>query len=57
MEKKVKGWLRIRKTALVEGINPTWKDLSAQWFTPEQLDKFGTEKQILRYAQDDKPDL
>ena len=56
-EKKLKGWLRARKVALIEQKNPTWEDLSTVWFTQEQLEKFGTEKQILRFAQDDKSDL
>jgi putative endonuclease len=27
-EKQIKGWLRARKIALVEALNPQWKDLS-----------------------------
>ena len=27
-EKKIKGWLRIKKIKLIESINPEWKDLS-----------------------------
>jgi putative endonuclease len=27
-EKQIKGWLRARKIALIEGFNPRWKDLS-----------------------------
>jgi putative endonuclease len=53
-EKKLKGWLRARKIALIEQTNSAWEDLSTDWFTSEQLEKFGTEKQILRYTQDDK---
>jgi putative endonuclease len=30
-EKKLKGWLRIRKIELIVQSNPTWKDLSADW--------------------------
>ena len=30
-EKQIKGWLRARKIALIESVNPTWKDLSAEW--------------------------
>jgi methylglutaconyl-CoA hydratase len=44
-EKKVKGWLRRKKIALIEAENPTWEDLSASWFDG---------KQVLRFAQDDK---
>ncbi len=31
-EKQLKGWLRIKKVDLVHSVNPTWKDLSAEWF-------------------------
>lgn len=27
-EKKIKGWLRIKKNNLISGFNPQWKDLS-----------------------------
>jgi putative endonuclease len=27
-EKQIKGWLRRRKLALIDGFNPEWKDLS-----------------------------
>ena len=27
-EKKIKGWLRIKKIRLIESINPEWEDLS-----------------------------
>ena len=26
-EKQIKGWLRIKKLRLIEGMNPTWNDL------------------------------
>jgi putative endonuclease len=38
-EKHLKGWLRNKKIALIESVNPGWEDLSAQ---------------ILRGAQDDR---
>ena len=31
-EKQIKGWLRRKKIALIESINPEWKDLSEEWF-------------------------
>lgn len=31
-EKQIKGWLRNKKIALIESVNPEWKDLSAEWF-------------------------
>ena len=30
-EKQLKGWKRSRKNALVETMNPEWKDLSEEW--------------------------
>jgi putative endonuclease len=30
-EKQIKGWLRIKKIALIVSINPAWRDLSAEW--------------------------
>ncbi len=30
-EKQLKGWLRAKKNALVETMNPEWKDLSLDW--------------------------
>ena len=33
-EKQLKGWLRIRKVALIVEHNPTWKDLSLEWGQP-----------------------
>lgn len=31
-EKQIKGWLREKKIALIESINPTWQDISAGWY-------------------------
>jgi putative endonuclease len=31
MEKKIKGWRRDKKVALIESKNPGWKDLSHGW--------------------------
>ena len=31
-EKQIKGWLRRKKIALIESMNPEWKDLSEGWF-------------------------
>jgi putative endonuclease len=30
-EKEIKGWVRRKKTALVNSVNPEWKDLSEDW--------------------------
>jgi putative endonuclease len=37
-EKEIKGWLRIRKIALVVSVNPEWKDLSAEWYEGHQYE-------------------
>src|SRR3990172_5936904 len=31
-EKQIKGWLRSKKVALIESLNPQWRDLSEEWF-------------------------
>lgn len=31
-EKQIKGWLRAKKIALIDSMNPQWKDLSEEWF-------------------------
>jgi len=31
-EKQIKGWLRAKKIALIESVNPRWEDLSADWY-------------------------
>lgn len=31
-EKQIKGWLRSKKIALIESMNPEWKDLSQEWY-------------------------
>jgi len=31
-EKQSKGWLRKKKIALIESLNPGWKDLSDGWY-------------------------
>ncbi len=50
-EKKIKGWLRRKKIALIESVNPQWEDLSKGWFqdvtlNPERNEGEGS--QILR---------
>jgi putative endonuclease len=30
-EKHIQGWLRAKKVALIESINPGWRDLSEAW--------------------------
>jgi len=31
-EKEIKGWLRIKKIALIVSVNPAWRDLSREWY-------------------------
>jgi putative endonuclease len=31
-EKELKGWRRDKKLALIEASNPTWEDLSREWY-------------------------
>lgn len=37
-EKQLKGWRREKKTALIERTNPTWVDLSREWYEIEPND-------------------
>jgi putative endonuclease len=37
-EKELKGWLREKKIALIEAANPTWGDLSREWYDLEPAD-------------------
>ncbi len=30
-EKQIKGWVRAKKMALIESINPEWRDVSEEW--------------------------
>lgn len=39
-EKQIKGWLRKRKVALIETMNPEWKGLSEEWMPQENIDAF-----------------
>ena len=36
-EKQLKRWLRKRKIAVIESMNPEWTDLSADWFDSSTL--------------------
>jgi len=37
-EKEIKGWTRAKKDALVESMNPKWRDLMAEWEEKYKLD-------------------
>lgn len=30
-EKQIKGWIRAKKIALIESVNPGWRDLNVDW--------------------------
>jgi putative endonuclease len=47
-EKQIKGWLRQKKIALIESVNPGWMDLS---ILPDSTKSSG---EILRCAQNDR---
>jgi putative endonuclease len=66
-EKRVKGWIRQKKVALISSRNPTWEDLSDGWdfvspYKPRAEARQRAEatlgasnkQQVLRCAQDDK---
>ncbi len=38
-EKQLKGWLRKKKIALIESMNPEWEDLSKDWELMGENDK------------------
>ncbi len=37
-EKELKGWRRSKKIVLIEASNPTWEDLSRNWYDIEPAD-------------------
>ena len=36
-EKQIKGWTRSKKLALIGSANPTWRDLSSDWFESKNI--------------------
>ena len=36
-EKQIKGWLRIRKIAVIVSVNPAWRDLSHEWYARHEF--------------------
>lgn len=36
-EKQIKGWLRRKKIALIESVNPEWEDLSTKWHEQTEM--------------------
>jgi putative endonuclease len=37
-EKELKGWIRVRKIAMIEEHNPNWVDLAIDWYQSKQQD-------------------
>jgi putative endonuclease len=37
-EKELKGWLRVKKIALIVSLHPGWLDLSRDWYDVEPAD-------------------
>ena len=31
-EKQIKGWLRRKKVALIESVNPCWENMAKEWY-------------------------
>jgi putative endonuclease len=42
-EKRIKGWLREKKTELIRSANPTWEDLSEEWFDGKNVRRIAFE--------------
>jgi putative endonuclease len=53
-EKQIKGWSRKKKNALVESLNPGWKDLAADWY-PKALLRDGKLVSFENQAQGPSP--
>jgi len=45
-EKRIKGWLREKKVALIRSANPTWEDLSEQWFDGKNVVRIQFEPKV-----------
>ena len=52
-EKQIKGWLRRKKVALIEAMNPEWADLSEGWLQEQHSSGCPKGREILRFAQND----
>ena len=56
-EKQIKGWARVRKVALVESMNPEWKDLAQLWSVDVSSDDPSPSLGMTRFtmARPDRP--
>ncbi len=45
-EKQLKGWLRAKKIILIEAMNPSWEDLSCDWFGVPPTRKIGPSRSL-----------
>ena len=45
-EKQIKGWLRPKKIALIESMNPTWEDLSVVWYASSEGARANTSRNL-----------
>ena len=43
-EKQIKRWRREKKLTLINDLNPSWADLSEEWFKPLQLYSAGSNR-------------
>ena len=39
-EKQIKGWVRVKKNALIAASNPEWRDLAADWYDEKSSGSF-----------------
>jgi putative endonuclease len=37
-EKQLKGWLRSKKIALIDSVNPEWNDQSEEWYSGQGME-------------------
>jgi putative endonuclease len=47
-EKQLKNWPRRRKLALVESVNPAWRDLSDEWTTEADAERDSVPREELK---------
>jgi putative endonuclease len=45
-EKQIKGWVRSKKVALINSMNPQWRDLSLGWYDEDVILREKSERRI-----------